>query len=247
MLQEPTTEKLYSMRLGAMAAAWEEQHQSPNLDDLSFDERFTLLVEAEYLARENRRLKRLLRDADFRISDAAIEGVKASAARGLPPEKLRQLKGGQWITQHLNILLTGATGVGKSFLACALGQLACRSGHKVAYRRLPRLFEEVTLAKADGTYGKLLGKLAKVEVLILDDFGLGKLREAQRHDLLEVLEDRYGDRSTIVTSQLPIKQWHEWVGDPTLADAILDRLVHNAYKIELKGPSQRKEKAVSQS
>jgi DNA replication protein DnaC len=231
------------MRLGAMAAAWEEQNKLASVDGLGFDDRFGMLVDAEYLARENRKLKRLLRDAEFRITEATIEGVKASAVRGLPSEQLRQLAGGKWIAEHLNILLTGATGVGKSFLGCALGQLACRSGHKVAYHRLPRLFEEVTLAKADGTYGKLLGKLAKIEVLILDDFGLGKLRESNRHDLLEVLEDRYGDRSTIVTSQLPIKQWHEWIGDPTLADAILDRLVHNAYKIDLKGPSIRKENA----
>jgi len=245
MLQEPTLEKLYAMRLGAMAAAWEEQARSSNTHDLGFDERFAMLVDAEHLARENRRLKRLLRDADFRISEASIEGVRASAERGLPAAQLRQLGTGKWIVEHLNVLITGATGVGKSFLGCALGQLACRNGHKVAYRRLPRLFEEVTLAKAEGTYGKLLGRLAKVEVLILDDLGLGKLREAQRHDLLEVLEDRYGDRSTIVTSQLPLKRWHEWVGDPTLADAILDRLVHNAYKLELKGPSQRKEKAIS--
>jgi len=245
MLQEPTLERLYAMRLAAMASAWEEQNRSAKANDLGFDERFSLLVDAEYVARENRRLKRLLRDADFRISEASMEGVKASAERGLPPATVRQLATGKWIGEHLNVLITGATGVGKSFLACALGQLACRGGHKVAYRRVPRLFEEVTLAKAEGTYGKLLGKLAKVEVLILDDFGLGKLREAQRHDLLEVLEDRYGDRSTIVTSQLPIKRWHEWVGDPTLADAILDRLVHNAYKVELKGPSRRKEKAIS--
>lgn len=243
MLQEPTVEKLHAMRLGAMAAAWEEQNKLASVDGLGFDDRFGMLVDAEYLARENRKLKRLLRDAEFRIAEASIEGVKASAARGLPSEQLRQLAGCKWIAEHLNLLLTGATGVGKSFLACALGQLACRTGHKVAYRRLPRLFEEVTLAKADGTYGKLLSRLAKVEVLILDDFGLGKLREAHRHDLLEVMEDRYGDRSTIVTSQLPIKQWHEWIGDPTLADAILDRLVHNAYKIELKGPSIRKENA----
>lgn len=231
------------MRLGAMAAAWEAQNKSASVDGLGFDDRFGMLVDAEYLARENRKLKRLLRDAEFRITEATIEGVKVSAVRGLATEQLRQLAGCKWIAEHLNILVTGATGVGKSFLGCALGQLACRSGHKVAYHRLPRLFEEVTLAKADGTYGKLLGKLAKVEVLILDDLGLGKLRESNRHDLLEVLEDRYGDRSTIVTSQLPIKQWHEWIGDPTLADAILDRLVHNAYKIDLKGPSIRKENA----
>ncbi len=245
MLQEPTLERLYTMRLGAMAAAWEEQARSATANDLGFDERFAMVVDAEYLARDNRRFKRLVRDADFRIRDASMEGVRASSQRGLPPAQLRQLGTGKWILEHLNILITGATGVGKSFLGCALGQLACRNGHKVVYKRLPRLFEAITLAKAEGTYGKLLGRLAKADVLILDDFGLGKLREAQRHDLLEVLEDRYGDRSTIVTSQLPVKRWHEWVNDPTLADAILDRLVHNAYKLELKGPSQRKESAIS--
>lgn len=245
MLQEPTLDKLYAMRLGAMAAAWEEQSRSANAADLGFDERFAMVVDAEHLARDNRRLKRLLREADFRIRDASMEGVRASAQRGLPPAQLRQLGTGKWIAEHLNILITGATGVGKSYLGCALGQIACRNGHKVAYKRLPRLFEEVTLAKADGTYGKLLGRLAKADVLILDDLGLGKLRESQRHDLLEVLEDRYGDRSTIVTSQIPVNRWHEWVGDPTLADAILDRLVHNAYKLELQGPSQRKENAIS--
>lgn len=245
MLQQPTKEKLHSMRLSAMASAWEEHARIPKIADLSFDERFAMLVDAEYLARENRRLKRLLRDAEFRITEACVEDIKASPEHGLPQAKLRQLVQGGWIGEHLNILITGATGVGKSFMACALGQLACRRGYKVAYRRLPRLFEEVSLAKADGTYSKLMAKLAKVEVLILDDFGLGSLREVQRHDLLEVLEDRYGDRSTIVTSQLPTSKWHEWVADPTLADAILDRLVHNAYKIDLEGPSKRKDKAIS--
>lgn len=245
MLQQPTKEKLHSMRLSAMASAWEEHARTPKIADLSFDERFAMLVDAEYLARENRRLKRLLRDAEFRITEACVEDIKASPEHGLPQAKLRQLVQGGWIGEHLNILITGATGVGKSFMACALGQLACRRGYKVAYRRLPRLFEEISLAKADGTYSKLMAKLAKVEVLILDDFGLGSLREVQRHDLLEVLEDRYGDRSTIVTSQLPTSKWHEWVADPTLADAILDRLVHNAYKIDLEGPSKRKDKAIS--
>lgn len=167
MLQEPTLERLYAMRLAAMASAWEAQNRSAEANGLGFDERFSLLVDAEYVARENRRLKRLLRDAEFRISEASMEGVKASAERGLPPAMIRQLATGKWIGDHLNVLITGATGVGKSFLACALGQLACRNGQKVAYRRVPRLFEEVTLAKAEGTYGKLLGKLAKVEVLIV--------------------------------------------------------------------------------
>ena len=155
------------------------------------------------------------------------------------------MNGPSWIREHLNVLITGPTGVGKSYLASALGQLGCRRGHRVIYRRVPRLLDEASLAKADGTYTKLLASLAKADVLVLDDLGLGTLREAQRHDLLEVLEDRYGERSTIVTSQLPISKWHDWVNDPTVADAILDRLVHNAYKVELRGDSKRKEKATS--
>jgi DNA replication protein DnaC len=244
MLQQPTIEKLYSMRLAVMAAAWEEQARIPKIADLGFDERFAMLVDAEHLGRDNRRLQRLVRDAEFRIKEACVEDIKVSPERGLPAAKLRQLTQGGWISEHLNVLITGATGVGKSYIACALGQLACRRGYRVVYRSLPRLFEQVSLAKAEGTYAKLMAKLAKVDVLILDDFGLGSLRDAHRHDLLEVLEDRYGDRSTIVTSQLPTKKWHEWVGDPTLADAILDRLVHNAYKVDLEGPSKRKENAL---
>lgn len=245
MLKQPTLEKLNALRLSVMAHAWEEQERVPKVADLSFDERFAMLVDAEHLARDNRRLARMLRDANLRLREACIEDVKALPERGLPQAKLLQLGQGNWIAEHLNVLITGATGVGKSYLGCALGQLACRRGYRVAYHRLPRFFEEMSLSKADGTYPKLMANLAKFDVLILDDFGLGTLREAQRHDLLEVLEDRYGDRSTIVTSQLPISKWHEWVNDPTLADAILDRLVHNAYKIELKGPSGRKEKASS--
>lgn len=245
MLKEPTVQKLHDLRLSVMARSWHEQEQIPKVAELSFDERFGMLVDAEHLARENRRLSRLLRDANLRVRDACIEDVNASPERGLPQATLHQLANGSWIREHLNVLITGPTGVGKSYLASALGQLGCRRGHRVIYRRVPRLLEEASLAKADGTYTKLLATLAKADVLVLDDLGLGTLREAQRHDLLEVLEDRYGERSTIVTSQLPISKWHDWVNDPTVADAILDRLVHNAYKVELRGDSKRKEKATS--
>lgn len=240
MLREPTKEKLYAMRLPVMAMAWEQQEKDPKLRELDFGERFGLLVEAQYRARDNRRLMRLLKQAELRIPDACMEDLQSGPERGLPVSTVRQLATGVWIGEHLNVLVSGATGVGKSNLACALGQMACRQGLSVLYRRVPRLFEELRVARAEGSYARKLLKMAKTDLLILDDLGLGHLDETQRHDLLEVLEDRYGKRSTVVTSQLPIRNWHDWIGDPTLADAILDRLVHNAYKVQLKGPSRRK-------
>ncbi len=242
MLTQPTFEKLHAMRLSAMALAWQEQQSDQKIAQADFDDRFGLLVEAEYIARDNRRLKRLLKSAELRFPDACVEDIEANKPRGLDQPTVRQLSTCGWIGEHLNVLITGATGVGKSYIACALGQLACRRGKRVLYRRIPRLFDELSLAKAEGTYAKLLRKLAKLDLLILDDFGLGTLTPSQRHDLLEVLEDRYNLRATIVTSQLPQAKWHTWIGDPTLADAILDRLVHNAYKISLKGASRRKPK-----
>jgi DNA replication protein DnaC len=243
MLREPTMEKLYALRLAVMAMAWQEQEKDPKLRALDFDERFGLLVEAEHRARDNRRMARLLKQADLRISDACMEDLESGPERGLPTSTVRQLATGAWIGEHLNVLVSGATGVGKSYLACALGQMACRQGLSVLYRRVPRLFEELRIARAEGSYARKLLRMAKADLLILDDLGLGHLEEAQRHDLLEVLEDRYGKRATVVTSQLPIRKWHEWIADPTLADAILDRLVHNAYKVQLKGPSRRKTEA----
>ncbi len=240
MLREPTMEKLYALRLAVMAMAWEQQEKEPRLRELDFGERLGLLVEAEYRARDNRRLARLLKQAELRIPEACVEDLQSGPERGLPATTVRQLATGAWIGERLNVLVSGATGVGKSYLACALGQMACRQGLSVLYRRVPRLFEELRIAKAEGSYARRLLKMAKADLLILDDLGLGHLDETQRHDLLEVLEDRYGKRSTVVTSQLPIRNWHAWIGDPTLADAILDRLVHNAYKVQLKGPSRRK-------
>lgn len=240
MLREPTMEKLYALRLAVMANAWEQQEKEPKLRELDFGERFGLLVDAEHRARDNRRLTRLLKQSELRISDACMEGLESGPERGLPATTVRQLATGAWIGERLNVLVSGATGVGKSYLACALGQMACRQGLTVLYRRMPRLFEELRMAKAEGSYARKLLKMAKMDVLILDDLGLGHLEETQRHDLLEVLEDRYGKRSTVVTSQLPIRNWHEWIGDPTLADAIMNRLVHNAYKVQLKGASRRK-------
>lgn len=245
MLNEPTNEKLYEMRLAAMAEAWLAQQKDPQLGALSFDERFALLVDAEHMARDNRRLTRLLKDADLRVPNACIEDVKTSPGRGLEKAMVRQLGSCAWIGEHLNVLITGFTGVGKSYLASALGHAACRKGLRVSYRRVPRLFDELNLARADGSYARVLSRLAKADLLILDDLGLGTPKETQRNDLLEVLEDRYGRASTVVTSQLAVKKWHEWIGDPTVADAILDRLVHNAYKLDLAGPSGRKEKGTN--
>jgi DNA replication protein DnaC len=241
-MNEPTIDKLHKLRLAAMAEAWNEQNKSPKVADLGFDERFAMLVDAEYLARDNRRLTRLLKDAQLRLNNACVEDIETSPTRGLDKATLRQLGACGWLKEHLNVLLSGPTGVGKSYVACAFAHAACRKGHRVLYRRVPRLLDELALARADGTYARLLARLVKIELLVLDDWGLGSLKEPQRHDLLEVLEDRYGRLSTIVTSQLPIAKWHEWIGDPTLADAILDRLVNNAYKVDLRGHSRRKEK-----
>jgi DNA replication protein DnaC len=240
MLQEPTLEKLHELRLAIMAEAWQQQQKDAKIGALSFDERFALIVDAEHQARDNRRLTRLLKDAQLRIPQACVEDVASSPTRGLEKAMLRQLASCSWVTEHLNVLITGGTGVGKSYLACALGQSACRKALRVTYRRVPRLLDELALARAEGSHARLLAKLAKFDVLVLDDWGLGTPKDSQRHDLLEVIEDRYGRVSTVVTSQLPVGKWHEWIGDPTMADAILDRLVNNAYKVDLKGPSRRR-------
>lgn len=241
MLSPPTMEKLYALKLAAMATAWTAQQQDAAVSSLGFDERLGLLVEAEWCARENARFTRHLRTAKLKLSQACVEAIDYPARRELDKALLRQLATGRWIAEHQQVLITGATGTGKTFVACALAHQACRQGHRALYWRIPRLFHAVALARADGTYARLLAQLARVEVLLLDDFGLTPLQEADRRDLLEILEDRYGTRSTIVTSQVPPAHWHELIGDPTLADAICDRLLHNSYRLMLKGPSRRKE------
>ena len=243
MLTEPTLDRLRALRLGAMADAYRTQLQDPTIGALSFDERVGLLVDAEHLSRDNRKLGRRLKEAKLRMAQACLEDLEYAPRRELDRALMRQLATGRWIAEHRNILITGATGVGKTYLACALGQHACRQGYRALYRRLPRFFQELALARADGSYTTLLARLARVDVLILDDWGLAAVTDAQRQDLLEVMEDRDAARSTIITSQLPRDQWHTYLGDPTIADAVLDRLVHNAYPITLKGPSRRKDKA----
>ena len=241
MLTAPTIDKLQALKLTAMATAWTEQQQNVELTALGFDERFGLLVDAEWLARENKRLARALQEAKLKLPHACIEAIDYPARRELDKAVIRQLATCRWVQEHQAVLVTGPTGTGKSFIACALAQQACRKGYRAYYRRASRLFDDLRLARADGTYGRLLGKLARVDVLVLDDWGLAPVHDQERRDLLEILEDRYGTRSTIVTSQLPPTQWHDHIGDPTLADAICDRLLHNAHRLVVKGPSRRKE------
>lgn len=242
MLTHPTLDKLQALKLTGMTAALSDQLQMPDIEELSFDERFGLLVDRELTARDNRRLTSRLRRARLKHS-AALEDIDYRHPRGLDKSLIQALAACRWVREHLNILITGPTGVGKTWLACALAQKACREGHTALYLRLPRLLPELAIAKGDGRYPKLLTTLAKTEVLVLDDWGLAPLTAEHRRDLLEILEDRHGVRSTLATSQLPLDNWHDLIGDPTLADAILDRLVHNAYKITLKGASMRKRQA----
>ena len=242
MLMHPTLDKIERLRLFGMAKALREQQQNQKANALSFEERLGLLIDREMTERENRRLATRLRAAKLRLS-ASIEDIDFRQPRGLDKSLILSLASNQWITEHHNLLIIGPTGVGKSYLACALSHKACRDGHVVLYQRLPRLLEELALSHHDGRYRKLMKSLLKADLLVLDDFGLAPLSTEQQRDLLEIMENRYDRRSTLVTSQLPVKHWHDILAEPTLADAILDRLVHNAYKIELKGESMRKSKS----
>ena len=242
MLLHPTLEKLTTMRFTGMAAALDEQMQMEGLDDMGFEERLGILLDREQAVRETRRMKTRLRKAKLR-QDGCVEDIDFRHPRGLDKSLVTRLADCQWIKKHNNLIITGPTGVGKSYLACAFAQKACREGFSALYLRTTKLFEDLSLAKGDGRYLKLLTSYARTDLLVLDDYGLLELNQEQRHDLLEILEDRHGLKSTLVTSQLPVEHWHEQIGDPTLADAILDRLVHSAHKIQLKGDSMRKKKA----
>lgn len=239
MLIHPTLEKLKTLRLLGMAKALVEQLQMSDLGEWSFEDRLGLLVDREAAEKENRRMQTRLRQAKL-AQAACVEDLDLKARRGLDRTLIAKLVACDWIGERLNLIATGPTGTGKSYMACALGQKACREGYTVEYHRAPRLLPELHLAKGDGRYETILRRLAKTDLLILDDWGLYPMNDEARRDCLELLEDRCGKHSTLVTSQIPIPHWHETIGDPTLADAILDRLIHNAYKIELKGESLRK-------
>jgi len=239
MLTHPTMEKLNTLKLTGMVKALTEQQQMAEVDSLGFEERLGLMVDREATERENRKLATRLKKAKLRQS-ASVEDIDFRRTRGMDKALILSLAACTWIAKGVNVLICGPTGVGKSYLACALAHKACLEGYTALYLRLPRLFEELRLAKADGRYGKLMLGYAKTDLLVLDDWGLTSMTDPQRRDLLELMEDRYGLKSTIITSQLPVTAWHEAIGDPTMADAILDRIVHNAHKIEMKGESMRK-------
>jgi DNA replication protein DnaC len=241
MLNEQTLQTLNALKLFGMARSFADKIAHPSAADLSHPEFFALIVQDEKTYRDNIRLKRLLLNAKLTQS-ACLEDIDYKHPRGLNKQTILELSSTDWISRHDTVLLTGPTGVGKSYLACALGNFAARQGHTVLYLRAPRLFEMLLAAKADGSHLKMLTRLAKVQLLVLDDLFLTPLDDLQRNDLLEIIEDRYRKTPTIITSQCPIKDWHAIIGEPTVADAILDRLLHHAYKIELKGESIRKTK-----
>ena len=244
MLKHPTLDQLHTLGLHGMAKAFVEVAASSEAGGLSHPEWLGLLLDREASLRQDKRLAARLRVAKLR-QQACVEDIDYRSPRGLDRAMMQKLVNGDWIDAHDNLALIGPTGVGKSWLASALGHKACRDNRSVIYQRVPRLFEELALARGDGRHARLLRSLGRADLLVLDDWGLEPLDAAARHDLLEILEERYGRKSTLVTSQLPVDRWHEIIGDPTYADAILDRLVHNAHRIELTGESMRRARAKS--
>jgi len=242
MLMNATVEKMQALKLTALAEAFQAQMSRPEFAELEFAERVGLMVDAEWTSREQRKQRRRLEAAKLR-HQACLEDVDWTAQRGLARSVILSLGTCGFIHDHRNLLITGSTGVGKSFLACAFGERACRSGYSAYYIRAPRLYHDLSISRADGSYGRLLQKLTRADLLVIDDWGLAPLKEPERRDLLEVIEDRHQSASTLVTSQLPLKAWYDAIGDPTLADAICDRLIPGAHKIHMKGPSMRQERA----
>jgi DNA replication protein DnaC len=242
LLKHPTLDQLHTLGLHGMAKAFVEVAASDEAGGLSHPEWLGLLLDREASLRQDKRLAARLRVAKLR-QQACVEDIDYRSPRGLDRAMMQKLINGDWIDAHDNLALVGPTGVGKSWLASALGHKACRDNRSVLYQRVPRLFEELALARGDGRHARLLRSLGRADLLVLDDWGLEPLDAAARHDLLEILEERYGRKSTLVTSQLPVDRWHEIIGDPTYADAIMDRLVHNAHRIELTGESMRRVRA----
>ena len=239
MLTQPLLEKLSQLKLSGFRTAFEEQLQNPRYADLSFEERLGLLVDIEITRRANNRLRRRIKSARFPLQ-ATIEDLDLSTGRGLQRAQVLQLAQGQWVHRRLNLLVLGATGTGKTYLSCALGRAACEAEFNVRYLRTSRLLQSLALAQADGSYPQLLRSLARTHLLIFDDWLRDSLSRSQAKDLLEILDDRYGRTATLVATQVPVSDWHARIPDPTLADSVLDRLVHNAYRLELKGDSMRK-------
>lgn len=241
MLMQPTLEKLYSMKLIGMAEAIRRQIQDPEAAQLSFEERVAMIVDQQWDWRQQKALTRRMKNARFKVQ-AVVEDIDYRQPRRLDRSLIRSLSGGDWVAQHHNLIITGPCGVGKSFLACALAQKAVRDGFTALYTRAPRLLRDLGVARADGSFGNLLDRIARIDVLVVDDWAMAPLADSDRRDFLEICDDRYATRSTILTSQVPITHWHDQIGDPTVADSILDRLVHNAHRIELQGASMRKSK-----
>jgi DNA replication protein DnaC len=241
MLNEQTMNLLYAMKLHGMAEGYEQQRQQPKMAELSFEERFGMLVDRQFRWREQRALATRLRNAKFKLQ-ACIEDVDYRASRGLKRAQIDQLSSSEWVGYHQNLILSGETGTGKTWLACALGQKACREGYRVRYYVAVKLFRQLRAAHLDGSFERLSAKLTKTDLLLIDDWGMETLKESEYRDFLEILDDRQGSGSTLITSQFPTDLWHDTIGNPTVADAILDRLVHNAHRIELKGESLRKRK-----
>jgi DNA replication protein DnaC len=241
MLNQPTLDKLQSLKLHGMADAFRAQLETAQSSSLSFEERFAMLVDQQWLWKENRALARRLRSARLK-EKGVVEDIDYQHPRGLDRKLMRTLATSEWVRQHQHILLLGPTGAGKTWLACALAQKACRDGFTILHKRAAELFRELAVAHADGSFGRLLIRLSRIDILVLDDFAMAPLKDSERRDFLEICDDRYQRRSLILTSQMPLAHWHEQIGDVSVADSILDRVVHNAYRLELNGESMRKKR-----